>query len=289
MTSEASLFPADIIEEINGSIVQHGPHNDRVYLMRFKQAGETQLLLAELDTLARKNQYGKIFAKIPAPEWPLFKASGFCREAVVPGFFYGRVDGLFVSKYFSESRSRAKINAELMQLLSSGRTAPRNRPDPCREGTITVDSCSGNDAEEMSAVYREVFSSYPFPVQNHDYLKKMMHEEVHYFCVRDEGSIAALAAAEIDPEYKNAELTDFATLPRWRKRGFAGILLNHMEQTIKRAGILTAFTIARAVSMGMNGVFKKGGYSFSGFLKNNTNIGSGIENMTVWHKHLDRG
>ena len=60
-----------------------------------------------------------------------------------------------------------------------------------------------------------------------------------------------------------------------------------MEKKLQQTGVLTAFTIARAVSAAMNVVFKNGGYIFSGFLKNNTNIGSGIESMTVWHKHLD--
>ena len=58
----------------------------------------------------------------------------------------------------------------------------------------------------------------------------MIQEGVLYFCICIESRIAAIAAAEIDLDSKNAEMTDFATLPKWRGMGFAGMLLSHMEK-----------------------------------------------------------
>ena len=81
-------------------------------------------------------------------------------------------------------------------------------------------------------------------------------------------------------------MTDFATLPEYRGRHLATALLRRMEQQVKQRGIQTAYTIARAVSYGMNITFAKTGYAFAGTLANNTNICGNLESMNVWYKHL---
>jgi hypothetical protein len=59
-----------------------------------------------------------------------------------------------------------------------------------------------------------------------------------------------------------------------------------MDKKTRKLGIKTAYTIARAASHGMNSVFKNGGYTYSGLLKNNSQICGSIQSMTVWYKHL---
>ena len=81
-------------------------------------------------------------------------------------------------------------------------------------------------------------------------------------------------------------MTDFATLPDARGNGYALQLLFFLEQEIKERGILTAYTIARAVSPGMNVTFGKADYRFGGRLHNNTDISGNIESMNVWYKSL---
>jgi hypothetical protein len=96
----------DIIETIDGSVIHHGRHNDRIYLMHLYEAAETRLI-AKLDAMAMANGYGKIFAKIPVTRWKAFKSAGYVREAVIPGFFKGMTDGLFIAKFFSAERQKA--------------------------------------------------------------------------------------------------------------------------------------------------------------------------------------
>ncbi len=90
----------------------------------------------------------------------------------------------------------------------------------------------------------------------------------------------------MDPSSRSAEMTDFATLPDYRGFSLASHLLSEMEQNIVDEGIETGFTIARAASIGMNVTFAKGGYEYSGRLRNNTNISGDIESMNVWYKKL---
>jgi hypothetical protein len=63
-------------------------------------------------------------------------------------------------------------------------------------------------------------------------------------------------------------------------------LLASLEDELRERGILTAYTIARAISPGMNITFAKAGYTYGGRLHNNTHIAGTIESMNVWYKSL---
>jgi putative beta-lysine N-acetyltransferase len=101
---------------------------------------------------------------------------------------------------------------------------------------------------------------------------------------RSTEKIVAVSSAEIDAEAKNVEMTDFATLYDYRGNGLAGALLARMEAEMSAMGIKKAYTIARALSAGVNILFARAGYEYAGTLINNTNICGQIESMNVWHK-----
>ena len=233
----------DIIEDIQGSIIQHGLHNDRICLMRLN-TDDTHGLITTLNDMALKNGYGKIFGKIPASVWKDFKSADYVKEAVIPGFFSGKTDGFFIAKYFSAKRQRAQGTETLLRLVKNAGKEVANSKTRTNRTIRTVVSCKPSDAEEMSAICRQVFSSYPFPIHQPTYLQRMIKEGVLYFCIRVEGRIAAIAAVEIDWANKNAEMTDFATLPKWRSMGFAGTLLRSMDKKVRNLGIITAYTLS---------------------------------------------
>lgn len=275
----------DIIENIHGSLVQHGPHSNRVYLMRLN-TDDTHTLIETLDELALKNSYGKILAKIPAPVWNDFKSSGYIKEAVVPKFFKGQTSGFFIAKYFSAERQKDKRVKDLLSLVKRTPNGSKNNKHRNRRIVRDIVPCKLSDTKEMGVIYQQVFESYPFPIYDPTYLDRMMKKGTLYFCFRIESRIVAISAIEIDLANKNSEMTDFATLPEWRSMGFAGMLLNHMDKEARKLGIKTAYTIARAESHGMNLVFKNNRYNYAGILTNNSHICGNIQSMTVWYKHL---
>jgi predicted hydrocarbon binding protein len=59
-----------------------------------------------------------------------------------------------------------------------------------------------------------------------------------------------------------------------------------MENQMRLSKMLTAYTIARSVSHGINITFARAGYTYGGRLINNTNISGKIESMNVWYKSL---
>jgi putative beta-lysine N-acetyltransferase len=276
----------DTIETLHGSLIQHGPHNNRIYVMHLNTT-DVPGLLASLDALARQKGYGKIFAKIPAPVRPLFSAAGYVEEAMVPNLFNGRTNGFFMAKYVLAERQMISPADERLQDAFAREKDLVNPVSRTETADINVVACRPSDAGEMSVFYRQTFRSYPFPIHQADYLNRMIAEGVRYFCIRLAGGIAAMAAAEIDAGAENVEMTDFATQPEWRSKGLAGRLLRHMETTVAEKGIKTAYTITRAGSEGMNRVFLCRGYQYAGWLTNNTQIGGKIESMIVWYKPLE--
>ncbi len=275
----------DAVEKIGSSVIQHGRYNNRIYVMKL-DPGDAPGLLHVLDAMAGEKGYDKIIAKAPALLGKDLEANGYRVEARIPGFFKGEVDGLFLGKYFSEDRGREKNEKEIKAIMARVEEAGGESGDRAGRWTYKASACTPSDADELSRLYRDVFPSYPFPIHDPDYLKRMMSEDIHYYAIREEGRIVALAAAELDATGRNSEMTDFATLPDWRGRGMAGALLAFMDEEARRMGIVTAYTIARALSPGMNCVFKRGGYTHGGLLTNNTNISGSIQPMAVWYKPL---
>ena len=147
--------------------------------------------------------------------------------------------------------------------------------------TITTEKKHYND---LASLYKKVFETYPFPIFDPDYLKKTAESNIIYGIIYNgEGIPVGAASAETD-RYKNAEMTDFATLPSERGKGLASILLRSLEEEAENRGIKNFYTIARCRSLGMNKVFLKGGYKFTGKLINNCNICGDMENMAIWCK-----
>lgn len=275
----------DCIETIGSAKVQHGKHNNRIYLMKADHE-EIPELIPQLDQLAEAKGYTKIFAKVPARETAVFVNQGYTIEARVPGFYRGQEEAVFLGKYLCPER-RCEGKPELLKQIIM---TAQEKGDA--ESTTELDHgfrfrvAVKDDVEEMAKLYQKVFDTYPFPIQDPAYLAQTMEDNLVYFGIWQNGHLLALASSEIDYQGQNAEMTDFATDPDCRGQGLASFLLTRMEQQMAKSDIKTAFTIARAYSYGMNITFAKQGYDYSGTLTNNTNISGQLESMNVWHKTL---
>jgi hypothetical protein len=63
-------------------------------------------------------------------------------------------------------------------------------------------------------------------------------------------------------------------------------LLYRLEDDLRKRGIRTGFTYARARSTGMNRVFYRLGYEYTGRLINSCDIAGQMEDMNLWLKRL---
>lgn len=273
----------DTMVRLDGAIVQHGRSNDRVYLMDIGSA-DASLLVPKLLDLANERGYGKIFTKIPRSVSAPFLEAGFLVEATAGKLFHGQEEGLFLGKFLDEKRQDEVLASEyerVQRLAFSTNHAMARQED-------TVRLCSKQDAASMAKLYAKVFDSYPFPIDDPSFIMKTMDEGTVYAGIEEDGALVALASGECSfkEDTRFSEMTDFATLPEKRGNGYALLLLAFLEEELKKRGILTAYTIARAISPGMNITFAKAGYTYGGRLHNNTNIAGNIESMNVWYKSL---
>jgi len=276
----------DSMIRMTGALLQHGPASDRVYLMKLASP-DVPRIIRFMEQLASTNGYSKLFAKVPGPAEGWFRAQGFKVEARVPGMFNGSEDGCFMAKYPKRERSVISSPKLVQKVLSTAKEQSvhgrRSLPDGWKIGAMKP-----GDAKAMAELYRQVFETYPFPIHDPEYLRSTMDSHVRYFGIRDDaGHLTGLASAEMDCSAGNVEMTDFATLAEYRGKGLASILLAHMEKEMAKAGIDTAYTIARAHATGMNIVFARQGYAFAGTLPNNTQIKGDLESMNVWYKSLE--
>jgi beta-lysine N6-acetyltransferase len=113
-----------------------------------------------------------------------------------------------------------------------------------------------------------------------------MQDGTIYYAYFHQGEIVSAASAEINDFYKNAELTDCATLPEHRKYGLMKMILQELEVELKRRGVFCVYSIARSLSFGMNAVLYQLGYAYRGRLMNNVYIYDKLENMNMWVKNL---
>ena len=275
---------SDTLEKLGNSQIQHGPDSDRIYLMKL-DPDDMPDIISNLDALAAEKGYTKIFAKVPGPCASAFVREGYTREGMIPHFYNGETTATFLGKFIDPMREATPQRDEIEQniILAQSKSGAPAKPLP---ESYTLRAAVEADAEELAAVYREVFASYPFPIHDPAYLIETMHSHVAYFVAEKDGRIAAAASGEMDGKYRNAEMTDFATLPDHLGNGLAVHLLKFMEPEMEQRGIKTLYTIARAVSSGMNITFSKCGYIFGGTLINNTQISGSIESMNLWHKSV---
>ncbi len=273
----------DRIQAIGNSRIQYGPLSDRVYLMHLGD-GEARTAIDAMQSLAREEGYTKLFAKIPAKSAAPFKDAGFETEARIPAFYADGDAALFMSRFRNDERRRPSQTKRIQNVLATaseraGAGIERPLPDDHKLTLLTQDH-----AVQMATLYGRVFDSYPFPIFDADYIRQTMKENFRYFGVFCGAKLVALASAERNEA--GAEMTDFATHPDYRRASLAAHILAAMEDDARQHGVKTAFTIARALSYGINILFARGGYTFAGTLVNNTHISGGVQSMNIWYKPL---
>lgn len=276
---------SDHITKVGKSIIQHGKENDRIYLLKL-HIEDVSNIISELELLISKYKYTKIFAKVPAYAKHFFLNNDYKVEVHIPNFYNGNEDVFFMAKYFSPERKYNSNKKEISAILETAFKKANIDEVPKLKEAFYYQKCTAQDVEQMADLYKKVFTTYPFPIHDPNYLIKTMDNDVEYFGIWEKDTLIALASSEKDIHGQNAEMTDFATLPEYRGNNLSVFLLKRMEEEMKTQEIKTVYTIARAVSYGMNITFSKLGYNYGGTLINNTNICNNLESMNVWYKSL---
>jgi len=282
---------SDTICRFGDSTYQHGPLNDRIYLMKLSP-DDLPGIIHLFEELSAQEGYSKVFVKVPASARDRFLSRGYRVEARIPELYHGEEDGFFMAMYRDDRRG---VEADMTMVNEIIRESI-HKAEACRRRDLpagyTLQACEPEEAGEIAGLYRRVFESYPFPIHDPEYLRDVMQEDIRFFSARKDGELAAAASAEISRGDSFVEMSDLATDPHHAGLNLASHLLERMEDEMRAGGIGVAYTICRARSFPVNITFARAGYRYAGTLQNNTNICGSFESMNVWYKALsteDRG
>ncbi|MBA2861876.1 putative beta-lysine N-acetyltransferase [Methanococcus maripaludis] len=271
------------IIEINDSVIQISDLNDRIYIMKLGKDADG--VIGNVNNVCKEKNLSKVFAKVSGNKKEIFEKNGYICEGKIKNYFLDD-DAYFMSKFFEESRNISKFSKEAKDVLNCVDTVDVDLSANIDE-KFHLKIANETDAENLSKHYSKVFETYPFPINDPNYILKTMQTNVKYFILEDNGKIVAAASCEMDSKNKCVEMTDFAVLEEYQKLGLSKYLLYIMEKIMKDNGYRVFYTIARSISYGMNITFKKMGYTYSGTAINNTNICGNFEDMNFWYKLVE--
>ncbi len=259
------------------------PFNKRMRIDDYR--GNLTDLIKAAEELAEQMSAEKIILKARYEHLLDFIEKGFQLEAMVDHYFLGS-NAFFLTNYRSVERRKNEhwLAEDTIICDLYDRKKPDHTSLPPKEYELKM---AGEDAvAELAALYRQVFQIYPTPLHDPEYIRKTMKGGTIYYGYFYNGKIVSAASAEVQYFYKNAELTDCATLPNHRQHGLMKWLLKELEKELKKQDIYCVYSLARALSLGMNAVLFQLGYKYRGRMVNNCYIYDKLENMNAWVKNL---
>ncbi|MEK4147671.1 putative beta-lysine N-acetyltransferase [Robertmurraya sp. FSL W8-0741] len=261
------------------------PYNKRIRIDDIK--GSFSEAIAKAEELAVNSGAEKLIVKGRKEQFVQLLENGYQCEAMIDRFFLGS-DCYFCCKYFNNNRRDSNTFVSEDEIVKDVQLLDRNfllNSPPDEYKLIFVQK---EEVEMLAKLYQQVFKLYPTPLHDPAYILKTLDEGTIYVAFKNGNQVVSAASAEINDFYKNAELTDCATLPEHRQYGFMKILLTKLEEKLVAGGIFCAYSIARAQSFGMNAALHQLGYRYRGRLTNNCYIFDKIENMNMWVKDLSQ-
>jgi beta-lysine N6-acetyltransferase len=247
--------------------------------------GNTHAMIKRLQELAKEYAVTKVFVKARQEDWYVFLSAGFILEGVFKRYFNGN-DAFSMAYYYSAERRTSDYWMEEDQILQQVLELPIKPENTRANPSFPIRMATIGDASSLAALYGKVFQTYPTPMDDAGYIKKVMEEGTIFFVAESNGEIVSSASAEVNMVYHNAEMTDCATDPAFRKHGLMKVLVCELEKELLRRNIYCAYSLARALSLGMNAVFRQLGYEYTGRLIKNCNIFDKYEDMNLWVKRL---
>jgi putative beta-lysine N-acetyltransferase len=242
-------------------------------------------VIQQSEALATQNKAEKLIVKVRLEHFDEFLFHGFCCEGKLDGYFLGS-DAYFFTKYYQSDRRKSEDWLQEDDMINQIFTRPRETVDTTMPRKLVLKKVMEADCNSLAALYKDVFPVYPTPLHDPEYIKKTIDEGTIYYSFLDEEKMVSAASAEVNLVYRNAELTDCATLQSHRKHGLMKFLLKKLEEELIKSGIYCSYSLSRAKSYGMNAVFHQLGYSYRGRLINNCFIYQELEDMNIWIKNL---
>ncbi|WP_456278724.1 putative beta-lysine N-acetyltransferase [Bacillus sp. AK128] len=263
------------------AVFDHFNHRLRVVDYR----GNVEDIASEIISLSNLHQYTKAIIHSRREHVHVFVEKGFLLEAIFEGLYHGS-HAYALTKYFNQDRKYNEHWVEEDEILHKVLKSTQKASSESLPFQYVLRKGTPADADELAKLYSETFEIYPTPLNDPNYLKSLMENNVLFYVVQANDSIVSAASAYIDRQYFNAEISDCATRPEHRKHGLMKHLISSLEQELLKERVFCVYSMARALSYGMNSALKHLQYKYKGRMTNNCYIFDKLEDMNVWVKDL---
>lgn len=257
--------------------------SERLKVLNYR--GNVEKVVKNAIELCGKYGLGKIYATVREEDCQVYLHNGFVNEAIIDGYFKGKI-GYNVSYFYDSVRAISYRILEEDEIIEDVRKY-ESQYEPLQKSEFNIRTANENDAEALAILYDKVFKTYPTPVHKAEYVNKVIRSNKVFFKVAEyNNQIVSATSADLNHEYLNAEVTDCATFPEFRGKGLLSELVFELENDLQRKNFQVLYSIARAISSGINIVFSKHGYTYAGRQINHSNIMGKFEDMNIWVKKL---
>jgi putative beta-lysine N-acetyltransferase len=247
--------------------------------------GNIDSICRRIAQVAQTHALTKIFIKSREDDWQTFLSKGCMLEGIYKGYFRGS-DAYCMALYYDLERRTSDYWMVEDQIMNQVLALPLKPDRPAVPDNCTLRIARTEDAGQLAALYGHIFQTYPTPMNDPKYVETTIQEGTIYYLLESPDQLISAASAEINTAYCNAEMTDCATLPAYRNQGHMRLLMHALEDELAVRNITCAYSLSRALSIGMNAVFFQMGYRYYGRLTKNCDIYDKFEDMNLWVKTL---
>jgi beta-lysine N6-acetyltransferase len=272
------------IERPHGGELVLDPHNGRVklYDARAEDTRDPGFALWKEGLRTCADLYTKLIVYARPGRDMSWITAGYLYEGFIAGFFPdGEAAELWVA-FGDDLRAEAPRDEQHNKTVQIA--AAKEIVRPTAVAGCTSRPATAHHAASIAELMLATFEDYPTPIST-EIIREQIESGSNLFrtMIDQDGEIVASASAEIDHERRVAEMTDCATRPDQRGAGHMACLLEDLAGDLQRElGITDLYTLARADEIGMNCVFGKLGYDYTGRLVNNCRMPNGWESMNIW-------
>ncbi|SMO76255.1 putative beta-lysine N-acetyltransferase [Melghirimyces algeriensis] len=242
-------------------------------------------MIEKLKKVAYEEQCDKLLFYVKKEEKDALKGKRFIPEGYIDGFFQGEAAYIY-SLFLDPKRNRPvdlKEEQRVMEVVKGNR---KKAVKPSLPDGYTMQNAQAKDAPEMAELYQQVFETYPTPMNDPQFIREMMNNQVFFTVVKYHGCIVSACSTDILPLFNCAEISDCVTLPEHRNLRLLSHQFSYQVKQMKQKGVQTLFCYARAVSAGMNLINSRHGFTYGGRMVQNSNIAGRLESMNIWFKNL---
>ena len=163
--------------------------NKRLKIIKYR-CNDYDMLCREIDRMAKKYNLTKILLTAKEDDWQKFFVRDFILESLHPALFSGQ-PGYHMSQFTSIDRLKSDVYFLEKNILKKIQESYPHKLKKIADAYI-IDNVKDNDINQLLNLYKTVFTTYPTPINDREYLKKSLFSLA--FCINSSVNITEMFA-----------------------------------------------------------------------------------------------